>query len=72
MFQNNGTAAMLVYLDNPAGVEFFSYVKLSFVPIISIDAGHVSENALFSIFRLFSFLAGNLENNVILTNMCQQ
>ena len=40
MFQNNGTAAMLVYLDNPVGIEFFSYVKTS------IDAGHVSENAL--------------------------
>ena len=30
VFQNNGTAAMLVYLDNPVGVEFFSYVKTLF------------------------------------------
>ena len=30
VFQNNGTAAMLVYLDNPVGVEFFSYVKTFF------------------------------------------
>ena len=30
VFQNNGTAAMLVYLDNPVGVELFSYVKTFF------------------------------------------
>ena len=30
VFQNNGTAAMVVYLDKPVGVEFFSYVKNSF------------------------------------------
>ena len=30
VFQKNGTAAMLVYLDNPVGVEFFSYVKTFF------------------------------------------
>ena len=30
VFQNNETAAMLVYLDNPMGVDFFSYVKTFF------------------------------------------
>ena len=30
VFQNNGTTAILVYLDNPVGVEFFSYVKTFF------------------------------------------
>ena len=45
--KNNGTAAMLVYQDNPVGVELFSYVKMFFCSKkISIDAGHVSENAL--------------------------
>ena len=28
--KNNGTAAMLVYQDNPVGVELFSYVKMFF------------------------------------------
>ena len=35
MSRNNETVAMLVYQENPVGVELFSY------------AGHVSENALF-------------------------
>jgi len=30
VFQNNGTAVMLVYLDNPVGGEFFTYVKTFF------------------------------------------
>ena len=30
VFQNNGTAAMLVYHDNPVGVELFSHVKTLF------------------------------------------
>ena len=30
VFQNNGTAVMLVYHDNPVGVELFSYVKTFF------------------------------------------
>ena len=48
MFYNNGMAAMLVYLDNPVGVEFCSYVKTFFSSnkLYSIDAGHVSENVL--------------------------
>ena len=48
MFQNNGMAAMLVYLDNPVGVEFCSYVKTFFSSnkLYSIDAGHASENVL--------------------------
>ena len=38
---------MLVYLDNPVGVEFFSYVKTFFSSNkLGIDAGQVSENAL--------------------------
>ena len=31
--ENNETAAMLVSQTNPVGVEHFSYVKVSFVPI---------------------------------------
>ena len=42
MFQNNEAAAMLVYQDNPVGIELFSDVKTFFVS----NAGHVSENAL--------------------------
>ena len=47
-FYNNGMAAMLVYLDNPVGVEFCSYVKTFFSSnkLYSIDADHVSENVL--------------------------
>ena len=30
VFQNKETAAMLVYQDNPAGIELFSYVKTFF------------------------------------------
>ena len=30
VFQNNETAAMLVYQDNPVGIELFSYVKAFF------------------------------------------
>ena len=39
---------MLVYLDNPVGVEFCSYVKTFFSSnkLYSIDADHVSENVL--------------------------
>ena len=47
MFQSNETAAMLVYPENPLGVELFSHVNAFFCSSkISIDAGHVSENAL--------------------------
>ena len=47
VFQNMETAAMLVYQDNPVGIELFSYVKnFLLFQWISIDAGHVSENAL--------------------------
>ena len=50
MFQNNKTAAMLVFQTNLLGVDLFSYVNniLLFLQIC-IDAGHVSENALFTI-----------------------
>ena len=30
MFQNNETAALLVYQENPVGVELFSYVNAFF------------------------------------------
>ena len=30
MFQNNETEAMLVYQENPVGVEFFPYVNIFF------------------------------------------
>ena len=30
VFQNNETAAMLVYQDNPVGIEFFSYANALF------------------------------------------
>ena len=30
VFQNNETAAILVYQENPVGVELFSYVKTFF------------------------------------------
>ena len=30
VFQNNETAAMFVYQDNPVGIELFSYVKTFF------------------------------------------
>ena len=30
VFQNNETAAMLVYQNNPVGIELFSYVKTLF------------------------------------------
>ena len=33
VFQNNETAAMLVYQNNPVGIELFSYVKTFFFPI---------------------------------------
>ena len=47
LFQNNETAAMLVYQDKPVGIELCSYVKTFFcLQKISIDAGHVSDNAL--------------------------
>ena len=36
-----------MYQDNPVGVELFSYVK-TFFCCNSIDAGHVSENALYT------------------------
>ena len=48
VFQNNETAAMFVYQDNPMGVEFFSYANAFFCSnkINCIDAGHESESAL--------------------------
>ena len=32
VFQNNETAAMLVYQDNPVGIELFYYVKTFYCP----------------------------------------
>ena len=46
MFQNNEIVAMLVYQENPVGVELLSYVKVFFFQDIFIDAGYESENAL--------------------------
>ena len=45
--QNNETAAMLVSQTSPVGVEFFFLCKRFLLfQQISIDARHVSENAL--------------------------
>ena len=53
--QNNKTAAMLVSQTNTVGVELFSYANAFFCfKKISIDAGHVSESALY-IIRLIDF-----------------
>ena len=38
---------MFVFQANPIGVEHFSYANAFFVTIC-VDAGHVSENALYS------------------------
>ena len=47
VFQNNKTAAMLVYRTNPEGVELSLLCKRFLLfQYICIDAGHVSENAL--------------------------
>ena len=40
---------MLVYEENPLGVEIFSYVNAFFCSSKFADAGHVSENALYGI-----------------------
>ena len=32
MFQNNETAAILVYQENPVGFELFSYINVFFCP----------------------------------------
>ena len=48
MFQNNETTAMLVYQQNPQGVERFSHVNAFFCSNkLVIAAGHVSENTLY-------------------------
>ena len=50
MFQNSETAAMLVYQDNPMGVKLISDLNAFFLfSEISIDAGHVSEYAPYSV-----------------------
>ena len=46
MFQNNETAAILVFQRKPVGVGLFSCVKNFLRSLIFIDAGHVSEYAL--------------------------
>ena len=46
--QDNDTAAVLVSQTNPVGVELLFYVTLSFVAIICMASGHVSENTLFN------------------------
>ena len=54
VFQNKETAAMLVFQTSPMGVELFSYVKkMLLFPLICINAGHVSENALLTSLTLF-------------------
>ena len=48
VFQNSSTAAMLVFQVSPLGVEPFSNVNAVFCfhIFVSLDAGHVIENAL--------------------------
>ena len=49
VFQNNQTVAILVFQTNPVGVELFLCKQLLLFPYICIllDAGHVSEIALY-------------------------
>jgi len=50
VFQNNETAAILVYQENPVGIENFSHVKnLLLFQEVCIAADHVSENDLYFI-----------------------
>ena len=57
VFQNKETGAMLVYQDNPVGIELelFSYVKpffcLNKLAYIAVCAGHVREYPLLSLVR---------------------
>ena len=45
-YSHDVTAGMLVYQDNPVGIEVFSYVKTFFLFVqISINVVHVSEYA---------------------------
>jgi len=46
VYQHNETAAMLVYQENPVGIENFSHVKNLLFQEICIAADHVSENDL--------------------------
>ena len=49
VFLNNEMVATLVFQTNLVGVElFYFYVKSFLLPQICIDAGHVSENSLYS------------------------
>ena len=49
MFQNNETAAMLVYQENPLGVQLFCHVNAFFCSNeLAQMADHVNENALYS------------------------
>ena len=45
--QNNGTAAMLVYQDNPVAGSRNSFFFCLLFQKLRIDAGLVSENSLF-------------------------
>ena len=47
VFENNETAAILVLQTNPVGVGLFSCVKKFFCSHNLLNAGHVSEYALF-------------------------
>ena len=49
MFQNNKTAAMFVFQTSPEGVELFPYVNTFSCSNKFADAGHVSENALYTV-----------------------
>jgi len=45
-FSHDVTAAILVYQENPLGVELFSHVNAFFCSNkLALDAGHVGENA---------------------------
>ena len=46
VYQNNETAAMLVYQGNPVGIENVSHVKNLLFQEICIAADHVNENDL--------------------------
>ena len=72
VFQNNETAAMLVYHTNPAGVEVFLMEALSFVPIHYMAAGHVyvSKNALFADAVYIIWIKILRENDFITQSKC--
>ena len=59
--QNNEMAAMLMSQTNPLGVGLFSYIKqLLLFQETCIDAGHVSENTLYALMKLFGLLHAHI------------